>query len=547
MKIQLKDIIPFKVLLTEASQNPNGLLKVRGVFQKYDEVNANGRIYEKGIWKKILEDKEGIMKRVRERSMLGEMEHPETGQTDLKRVSHVVISLIDDSKGSVIGECDILNTPSGLILKALFEGGVTVGISSRGSGSVVERNGSLYVNAEDYVLDTFDFVYNNSVAGANPKPVAESTATETPKTKEAVSMVKKLDELRKIDLEIGRLAQQNFESLDLSQRSTLLNQLIETRVAIDAAVAEDPSVKTFAEKLHAKLNTMESYIDKKPEAKLAAPAAPAPKLENWEENYKSLKKITEGVINRYKTLKSEIEAVESKGKGEMSPEAAKRYTALKAISEEVVRRYHASVEISEELLARAKGSKQQVQEAQKRYDAAKAICEGMVGRYKGDTIKLFVAGAIAKHPALAESKDELLKSKDVKAARGLIETKLGKKPPVVEATPVVVPAAGEKKDVPAVVAPVAAVAPAAVAPAAAPAITPVDDASEAMTEAIRQTAAGLKANIRENRRLAAFHTPLPGRPAPAAAPSVAAGVEELHESVNVVAKARKLKADRMNG
>lgn len=548
----LKDVMPFKVLLTESSQDPNKLLKVRGVFQKYNERNANNRVYEKGIFDRILSDAEGIMKRINERAMVGELEHPADGQTDLKRVSHVIVSLTDDSKGNIVGEAEILNTPHGKVLKALFEGGVQVGVSSRGSGSVTERDGALYVNADDYVLETFDFVYNNSVSGANPTPVTESGKASKTRTesKEGRVMSSKLSELRKLDLEIGRLGQMQLEGLSLTQRSTVLNQLIETRVAIDAATVEDPSVRTFAAKLHKRIDALESAIegdDEQPPAKPAeeapkpaegeqTPAGEAPKNENWEANYKALKKITEGCVARYKTLKREIEVAESKRTNGTAEDAGagKRYAGLKAITEEIIRRYHALADISEELVKRAKDSKAKLAESEKRYEASTAIMEGLVERYKADTVKLFVAGAVAKHPNLAEGKSDFLKAKDVKEARTMIETKLGIKPKAVnegdeEEAPTAPPAEGEQ------------------APAEAPAAgeqaesTKKHDAQR-MVEAARKT----RANLSESRRRSAGFEPLPNKGATnrGASASQSSGKGQIHESVNVVRRARARKRNR---
>jgi hypothetical protein len=109
---------------------------------------------------------------------LGELDHPESAIVNLNNVSHNVLKIWwegDDLKGDVL----VLDTPSGKILKALFKAGITLGISSRGLGSVKDlySEGAVEVQ-EDFELVCWDFVSNPSTHGAfmNPKHMNESVS-----------------------------------------------------------------------------------------------------------------------------------------------------------------------------------------------------------------------------------------------------------------------------------------------------------------------------------------------------------------------------------
>src|SRR3990167_7380229 len=94
--------------------------KVRGIFQKADVKNGNGRIYPRSLWERIVSDPT-IQEKIKTRGMVGEVEHPQDGQTDLKRVSHVVTTLGMDNEGNIIGEAEIFDTePHGKNLKELL-------------------------------------------------------------------------------------------------------------------------------------------------------------------------------------------------------------------------------------------------------------------------------------------------------------------------------------------------------------------------------------------------------------------------------------------
>ena len=169
----LTEYRPFNVdrQLVEASIKENRSLVVKGVIQRAEAKNQNGRVYPKEILER--EIKKYINGPVRERRALGELDHPESSVINLQNVSHNVIKvkMVGDD---VYGEVEILSTPAGNILKELFRNGITVGISSRGMGSVQESgNGTVEVQ-DDFELLCFDFVSTPSTHGAFMKPAGRA-------------------------------------------------------------------------------------------------------------------------------------------------------------------------------------------------------------------------------------------------------------------------------------------------------------------------------------------------------------------------------------
>ena len=169
----LTEYRPFNVdrQLVEQSIKENRSLVVKGVIQRAEAKNQNGRIYPKEILEREIQ--KYIAGPVKERRALGELDHPESSVINLQNVSHNVIrvKMVGDD---VYGEVEVLSTPAGNILKELFRNGITVGISSRGMGSVQESgNGTVEVQ-DDFELLCFDFVSTPSTHGAFMTPVGRA-------------------------------------------------------------------------------------------------------------------------------------------------------------------------------------------------------------------------------------------------------------------------------------------------------------------------------------------------------------------------------------
>ena len=162
----LTEHIPFKVnrQLAEQSIKENKPLVVSGIIQAANKKNQNERVYPKGILER--EVNKYIEGPIKENRALGELDHPDSSVVNLNNVCHIMKRIWWEGN-DVHGTAEILPTPAGNILKALFAAGVTVGISSRGMGSVEEnlREGTVEVQ-DDYDLLCWDFVSNPSTNGA---------------------------------------------------------------------------------------------------------------------------------------------------------------------------------------------------------------------------------------------------------------------------------------------------------------------------------------------------------------------------------------------
>ena len=177
MKKLLVDYLPFEVepdQINESMKENNGKLVVRGVLQRAESKNQNGRVYPKDIL--MREANKYTEEFINQRRAMGELDHPESSVVNLQNVSHNVKKMHFEGD-NLMGEVEVLPTPSGNILKELFKAGIKLGISSRGMGSVetVNENGAEAQEVQpDFELIAFDFVSNPSTHGAFMYPVNES-------------------------------------------------------------------------------------------------------------------------------------------------------------------------------------------------------------------------------------------------------------------------------------------------------------------------------------------------------------------------------------
>jgi methyl-accepting chemotaxis protein len=164
---------------------PGVLMRVGGVFQRADAKNANNRVYSEALWDRVLGDP-AVVERIGERGMMGEADHPKEGETNIDRVSHVITALQKKSDKTIYGEAEILDTPRGRIVATLIQSGCRLGISSRGDGSVENKDGTDHVSENDFKMDTFDFVINPSTSGAYPAQLSESAVQNERRILEAL-------------------------------------------------------------------------------------------------------------------------------------------------------------------------------------------------------------------------------------------------------------------------------------------------------------------------------------------------------------------------
>ena len=160
--------------LTENVNRENGNLIVEGILATAEVKNGNGRYYKKELWDREMEKYDQLVK---ERRSMGELDHPESTVINLKNVSHIVTGYNWDGD-QLMGTIEILPTPSGNILKELVRNGITVGVSSRGMGSL-EQNGSVMEVQDDFELLCWDFVSTPSNPGSFMSVLKEGQQTFT--------------------------------------------------------------------------------------------------------------------------------------------------------------------------------------------------------------------------------------------------------------------------------------------------------------------------------------------------------------------------------
>ena len=141
-------------VLTESVNKENGNLLVEGILATAEVKNGNGRYYSRELWEREMDRYSQIVK---ERRAMGELDHPESQVINLKNVSHLISEYWWDGD-NVMGKIEVLPTPSGNILKELIKAGVTVGVSSRGMGSLEENREGVMEVQDDFELLCWDFV-----------------------------------------------------------------------------------------------------------------------------------------------------------------------------------------------------------------------------------------------------------------------------------------------------------------------------------------------------------------------------------------------------
>ena len=156
--------------ITEDKENGGKNYKIRGVFMQADVKNRNGRVYPMEVLEK--EVNRYNKKFINEDRAFCELGHPDGPTVNLERVSHMVTELYPDGK-NFIGEAKILKTPMGEIVKSLMDEGAKLGVSSRGMGSLDQRNGANYVRNDFYLATAADIVADPSAPNAFVEGIME--------------------------------------------------------------------------------------------------------------------------------------------------------------------------------------------------------------------------------------------------------------------------------------------------------------------------------------------------------------------------------------
>jgi len=156
--------------ITEAKEGGGKNYKIKGIFLQADIKNRNGRVYPMEILEK--EVARYNKKFINENRAYGELGHPEGPTVNLERVSHMVTELYPDGK-NFIGEAKIMETPMGKIVKNIMNEGGKLGVSSRGMGSLNQKNGANYVRDDFYLATAADIVADPSAPNAFVEGIME--------------------------------------------------------------------------------------------------------------------------------------------------------------------------------------------------------------------------------------------------------------------------------------------------------------------------------------------------------------------------------------
>ena len=148
-------------MVNESRERNNGKVMMKGILQKADTLNQNGRVYPLPVLEREVRN---YQKFIKENRALGECDHPDSSVVELKNAAHIIREAWMD--GDICyGNVELLDTPAGKILQSLVESGVTLGISSRGVGST-KREGDNQIVQDDFQLICWDFVSEPSTPGA---------------------------------------------------------------------------------------------------------------------------------------------------------------------------------------------------------------------------------------------------------------------------------------------------------------------------------------------------------------------------------------------
>jgi len=197
--------------ITEAKEDGKKAYKIRGVFMQSDVKNRNGRIYPSEILAKEVANYDKAF--IKENRAFGELGHPDGPTVNLERVSHMITSLKQEGK-DFIGEAKIMSTPMGTIVKNLMDEGAKLGVSSRGMGSLEQRNGANYVKDDFYLATAGDIVADPSAPNAFVEGVMEGK--EWVWSNGALVEAHLADVKKKFDVK-ARQKQANLEALEFAK------------------------------------------------------------------------------------------------------------------------------------------------------------------------------------------------------------------------------------------------------------------------------------------------------------------------------------------
>jgi hypothetical protein len=189
---------------------------IEGVFMQADKANRNGRIYEKSILEAAVN--KYVKEQVETGRAVGELNHPDGPGINLDKVSHKITELRFEGS-DVIGKASILQTPMGKIVEGLLEGGVKLGVSSRGMGSLEKKNGVMQVG-KDFMLATVDIVQDPSAPEAFVNGIMEGVDWVWD------NGILKPQEIEKIETEIKEARNMRSSDIEIKAFKNFLSKLV---------------------------------------------------------------------------------------------------------------------------------------------------------------------------------------------------------------------------------------------------------------------------------------------------------------------------------
>ncbi len=407
------DTRPFVYTFTEDihPETKKKVFKVAGLFQKTNEKNENNRIYPDELWERICND-ENVQRRIRERAMVGELEHPDDLQTKLPRVSHVITKL--EKRGNEIwGEAEILNTPAGLILQELFRAGVKVGTS-------VWQNGVEIVN-NDYILDTFDFVANPATSGAYPKVVSESVQKNNNKG----DSMKEIEELQSWLEDIKLIVEKKI----VTSKDKYNKQLTSIQKEL-VKYMDNPETKYLAEELIEEVKELKKKLKDDYEEKYhKCPDECPPECPNYraksrereeeeeeEREERAEKDLEECTKCRTKLMLETNYKVYYCGNCQFSIPVSKALTK-KTLAE----KYVAQVRMNKTFVEQIQSYKESNKILSRRLDNAVKTISSLVNENKRLVVENYVLTLVEKYPILSKYKGQLLQCSTIQCVDKQIE------------------------------------------------------------------------------------------------------------------------------
>lgn len=419
MSLLLEKPSKFEYSIIERETPQDGvLLTVGGVFQRADTKNANGRIYPTEVWKDVL-TREDVKERIQSKQMVGMFGHPEDGKTKEEKISHIVTKQELRSDGTIYGEAQILDTPSGKVLETLIRAGSKVGISSRGDGSI-EKKGDVAEVQKDYKLETYDFVLKPSTPGAYPG-IMESEEDE-------VLVVQALEGLVNSELPSDRRVPILLESLEIlnvlehanNDRTKSLTEAIKEELDSDPLVTvvanESATTYKWTPKKVVQEDQGMTYPTGTPNPNGPQGSGMNPDLLNWhrtevqsavaaavaprDQSIAGLKDTVIKVQREHTETKRKLAAAE-----ELINEFQQEVKSLKEsgpADETLKKRYEAAVELLDEALKRLP----EIGELRRRTGALEGLLEAGISKFREDKVEAAVSEGLVKIP---QSKREEVK------------------------------------------------------------------------------------------------------------------------------------------